>query len=501
MINKDLTEKVGMNLNVGGNTSYRTGESIGLRAEDFKIPTRPILANTVEQFSNYTPLVERKINSLYASASFSYDGFLYLDVSGRNDWSSTLAEENRSYFYPSVGLSVLLTRFLDAGNSFFDLIKLKGNYAEVGNDTRPYQLETLYFVAQDGYLGRTTLSRDNIRKSESLKPESIKSSEIGFELKALNNRLFADFSYYSIASTDLIFDVPVPSSTGFGAFRENVGKVTNSGVELLIGGTPVRNGDFSWNIAANYAKNTNKLDELIDDLDSYVLNSTNSGNIAIQATVNGGYGDIYGTTWRTNDQGQVIVNSSGIPLASTDRTLLGNAQPDWIGGISNSIGYKNLSLSFLIDARVGGQVYSSTNSSLDGSGVSVQSLDYRESGITVEGVVEQDDGSFVPNTTQITAQQYWGAHSGIGANYVYDQTNVRLREFAFGFSIPKSILGNTGIQGATLSLIGRNLFFLQKDIPHVDPEAALGTGNNGMGILSNNLPTLRSIGLNLSVKL
>lgn len=500
MVDKDLSSKFNVSLNLGGNASYRTGEGVRFTSSNFKIPTRPILANTVENDPFYTPLREKKVNSLYGSASFAYDNFLYVDVTGRNDWSSTLPEANRSYFYPSFGVSLLLDRFIDPNGSLFDMIKVRGNYAEVGNDTDPYQLNTLYFVAQDGYLGRTTLSRDNVRKSESLRPESINSLEFGLEFRMLRNRLFFDITWYDIESTDLIYDVPVPAATGFGAFRENIGKVTNTGVEFILGGSPVRTANFNWDLAFNFAANENKLVELIEDLESHTLNTTNSGNIAIQASVGGGYGDIYGTTWRTNDAGQVIVNSNGIPLASTDRVLLGNAQPDWIGGLTNTFSFNRLMLRFLIDGRFGGQVYSQTNASLDGAGVSVESLQYRDGGITVDGVVEQEDGTFVANTEQITAQQYWGAYSGIGANYVFDQDNIRLRELVLGYTIPASALGNSFLRSATISFIGRNLFFLSKDIPHVDPEASLGTSNNGMGILSNNLPTLRSLGFNLTLK-
>lgn len=500
MLDKDISSKVNLSVNVGGNASHRTNEGVRFTSSDFKIPTRPILANTRENQPFYTPLREKKVNSVYASATVSYDGFAYLDITGRNDWSSTLPEQNRSYFYPSVGLSLLLNRFIDPNSSTFNMIKVRGNYAEVGNDTDPYQLNTLYFVAQDGYLGRTTLSRDNVRKSESLRPESINSLEFGVEFRFLKNRAFADFTWYKIASEDLIYDVPVPAATGFGAYRENIGRMTNTGIELLVGGSPVRTKNFSWDIAVNFSKNSNELEELVEDLESHTLNTTNSGNIAIRATVGGGYGDIYGTTWRTNDQGQVIVNANGIPLASTDRVLLGNAQPDWIGGLTNTITYKDVSLRFLIDARIGGQVYSATNAALDGAGVSVESLKFREGGTVVDGVVEMDDGTFVQNTTSITAQQYWGAHSGIGANYVFDQDNIRLREFVLSYNIPSSVLSNSFFQGASIGVIGRNLLFLKKDLPHVDPEASLGTGNSGMGILSANLPTLRSLGVNISLR-
>ena len=499
MINKDVSPLVDISVNLGGSSSYRTNEGVSFSSSNFKIPTRPILANTVINNPAYTPLTEKLVNSLYGSASIAYDGWAYLDITGRNDWSSALPEQNRSYFYPSVGASVLLSRFIDPGSKYFDLIKIRGNYAQVGNDTRPYQLHTLYYVAQDGYLGRTTLTRDNVRKSDDLKPETISSLEFGIETRFLNNRAFLDLSWYDISSKDLIYDVPVPAATGFSYFRENIGEITNTGIEFLLGGTPVRSNDFSWDIAVNFSKNENKLIDLIEDLESHTLNSTNSGNASIRATVDGGFGDIWGTTWRTNDQGQIIVNTDGVPLASTESVLLGNAQPDWIGGVTNSITYKSVNLRFLIDARIGGQVYSSTNASLDGSGVSVASLEHRENGIVVDGVIEEDDGSFTTNTTSISAQDYWGAYSGIASNYVIDQDNIRLRELVLSYAIPAASLANSPIKGLNVSLVGRNLLFLSKTIDHVDPEAILGTNNNGQGLIINNLPTTRSVGINLSL--
>ncbi|MCB0658111.1 MAG: SusC/RagA family TonB-linked outer membrane protein [Saprospiraceae bacterium] len=500
MVNNDFGDKLNLSLNLGGNHSYRTGESQSVFAENFKIPTRAFLSNAGQNIPSYSPLAEKVVNSVYGAASLSYDGFIYLDLTGRNDWSSTLPAANRSYFYPSAGLSFVLTRFIDPNSRYFDFLKVRGNWAEVGNDTGPYQIFNYYNVAQDGYLGRTTLSRPNVKFSDDLKPESIKSLEFGIEAKAFNNRAFLDLSWYNIQSTDLIFDVPVPASTGYSYFRENVGQVTNKGIEFLIGGTPVVSNNFSWEITANYSRNKNTLDELLEDLDSYTLNTTNSGNVSIQATVGGGYGDILGTTWKTNDEGQIVVNAEGLPLASSERVLLGNSQPKWTGGLTNTLTYKDISLRFLIDARIGGQIYSSTNASLDGAGVSTNSLQYREDGVVVDGVIEQDDGTYVPNTNKITAQRYWGAYSGIASNYVYDQDNIRLREVAIGYNLPGHVLNGSFVRGASISFIGRNLFFLKKSIPDVDPEALLGTGNNGMGILSNNLPTIRTLGFNINLK-
>ncbi|WP_372647681.1 SusC/RagA family TonB-linked outer membrane protein [Draconibacterium sp.] len=500
MFNKDLTPDLNLSVNGGGNHSYRTYEYQSIYGEDFKIPSRATVANTVTQTPSYTPLREKKVNSLYFQASLSYRDFAYLDVTGRNDWSSTLPQDNRSYFYPSVTGSLLLQDFIDPNAEVFNLLKVRSSWANVGNDTSPYQLYSYYNLANDGYLGLTQLSRPSTKPNEDLLPENIASFEIGLEASMLNNRMFFDFSWYSIKTTDQIFNVPVPSSTGYDFFLENIGETTNKGVELLVGGIPVKTNNFSWETSFNFAKNNNELVELTEDLDSYVFNSTNSGNVRLQATVGGGYGDLYGTTWRTNDAGQIVVDANGRPQSSTDMVYLGNSQPDWTAGFTNTFTYKDVSLRFLIDARVGGKIYSQTNAALVSSGVVEETLQYREEGIVVDGVVLQDDGSYVQNTTSISAQDYWGSVSGIASEYLFDQTNIRLRELVLSYKVPQSLIRDTFIQGATIGLVGRNLFFIYKDIPHVDPESSLGTGNNGQGILSYNLPTARSIGFNVNIK-
>ncbi|MCL3782311.1 SusC/RagA family TonB-linked outer membrane protein [Prolixibacteraceae bacterium JC049] len=500
MFDKELNEDFRLAIQAGGNHSYRTYESMNIFGEDFKIPTRATVANTVIQRPGYTPTRTKEVNSLYAQASLSYKDFIYLDITGRNDWSSTLPEDNRSYFYPSVTGSVLLNQIIDPDANTFNLLKFRSSWANVGNDTGAYQIYSYYNLADDGYLGQTQLSRPGVKFNENLKPENIESIEMGLEGSLLQNRMFFDFSWYNIKTTDQIYDVPVPSSTGYSKFRENIGEMTNKGIELLVGGIPIKTPDFSWEVSANFSKNKNKLVELTEELDSHILNGTNSGNLNLQATVGGGYGDLYGTTWRRNDAGQIVVDANGRPQASTDKVYLGNSQPDWTAGLSNTFTYKNLSLRFLIDVRYGGKLYSQTNAILTGNGVSKESLKYREDGVIVDGVVKQEDGSYTKNTTKISAQDYWSSVSGIASEYIFDQTNVRLRELVLAYKLPHSILRKTFIKSASVGLVGRNLFFLYKDIDHVDPEASLGTGNNGQGILSYNMPTARSIGVNVSIK-
>lgn len=501
MFNKDLNEDFHLSVNAGGTHSYRTSEGSSIYGEDFKIPTRATVANTVTQTVSYTPTTEHTINSLYGQFSLSYKNFAYLDLTGRNDWSSTLAEGNRSYFYPSVTASVLANQFIDPDKQLFNLLKVRGSWANVGNDTDPYKLYEYYILASDGYLGVTQLSRPSTKYTTELKPENIESVEFGVEGSMLDNRLFFDVSLYNIKTTDQIYEVEVPASTGYSYYLENIGEVTNKGIELLVGGIPVKTRDFSWEVSANFSKNENELVELTEDLESHTFSTTNSGNVVIQATVGGGYGDIYGTTWRTNDNGDIVVDAAGRPQESTDKVYLGNAQPDWTGGLTNTLRYKNLTLKFLVDARIGGKVYSQTSASLASDGVSAETLKYREDGVIVDGVVLGDDDTYSQNTTQITAQDYWQSVSSIASEYVFSQTNVRLRELVFAYKVPNKFLQSVPfVKSANVSFVGRNLLFFYKEIDDFDPESSLGTGNTGQGIMSFNLPTTRSLGFNVNIK-
>ena len=303
---------------------------------------------------------------MYGSVNLAYDAFLYLDVSARNDWSSTLSAENRSYMYNSASLSAILNRFIDPDQEIFNLFRCE-EYSAVGNDTDPYQLYQSFAVPSAGYLGLTTLSSPNVKLNPGLKPETVTSSEFGLELSMLKNRITFDLSVYNISTEDLIFDVPVPPATGFQFERSNIGKVTNKGVEIALGGTVIDSDDLSWNTSFFYSKNENKIEELIDGLDSFVYNTSTDGNLAISATVGGSIGDIYAREWTGE------VDADGLPILSEANVLVGNAQADWLGGWSNSISYKNFTLNFLIDGRFGGKVYSQTSADLDEKwGVSTQ---------------------------------------------------------------------------------------------------------------------------------
>jgi TonB-linked SusC/RagA family outer membrane protein len=495
MFKKDFS-KIKVSANLGANHMYHTYEGMSVYAEKFKIPTKPTLESASTNLPSYTPLEEKIINSVYGSAMVSYGDFLYLEGSARNDWSSTLPKNNWSYFYPSASLSVLLNQLVSING--VDLAKLRVNWARVGNDTDPYQLQNAFNLssAGDSYLGLTILTRPSTRKNPNLKPEQVSSLEFGGEFRLFNNRLYADLSYYSIVSRDLIMDVPIPASTGYSYERTNVGEITNKGFEILIGGIPVQTEKFSWDISLNMSTNKNKLVKLIEGVDNFIFTTTNSGVAEVWATVGGGYGDIYATTYQRDETGRIVVTDAGLFLTAAEKKLVGNYQPKWIGGLSNTLIYGNLSLRFLIDARIGGEVYSGTDAGLDAQGVSKASLKYREGGVVIDGV--RTNGT--ANTVNITGQQYWGSYTGVGENYIFDQTNIRMREVALNFDLPRKLIENSFIKGLSLGVTGRNLFFFYRALENYDPEGSYSVSNYSQGVLFYTMPTARSLGFNVSIK-
>ena len=487
--NHQFTDKLNGTANLGGNLSKRTSEGMMLFGSDFKIPTKFFLANlNLLAAPVESPMAIKKVNSVYGAVNLAYDDFLYLDGSIRNDYSSTLSADNRSYIYNSISLSAILNRFIDPEQKFFNLVKFRASLAEVGNDTDPYQLAQTYNVPGQGYLGLTTLSNSPVKLNSDLKPETVTSTEFGLELSMLQNKITLDVSVYDMETKDLIFDVPVPAATGFLFNRENIGLVTNKGLEIALGATLLNSNNFSWNSSLFYSSNENKVEKLIDGLESFVYNTTTDGNLQVKATEGGSIGDLYGRVFTGE------TDAGGLPLGSAGPTeLLGNAQPDFLAGWSNTIRHKDLTLSFLIDARIGGQIYSQTSADLDRAGVSERSLQYRD-GIVVNGI---NTGTGSANTERISGEEYWTAMSEISANYVYDQDNIRLRELSIGYSIPN--VSSVGLDSANIQLLGRNLLFFSKSADDIDPEAMLGSSIGVQGMSHFAMPTLRSIGLNLTM--
>ena len=451
------------------------------------------LAN-VATMGSTSNLIEKQINSVYGSAQLGYKNYLFLDVTARNDWSSALPAANRSFFYPSVGLSGVISDMVALPEAI-SFAKVRASYAQVGNDTDPYQLSPqLSYIGGNGGMvySQTTAANPN------LKPEISSSMEFGTEFKFLNNRLGFDFTYFQTNTKDQIFYINTPESSGFSRAVTNGGEIQNRGVEIMLTATPFESDNFSWDITTNFATYKSKVKSIFEGRDELILGD---GRLVRSKIIKGGeYGDLYIKGFQRNDDGEIIVSSAGLPIATNSFDVLaGNFNPDWTAGFKNNFRYKDFNLSFLIDMRIGGEVVSYTQARQAGMGVNTMTLAGRENGFIVDGVVSNGDGTYSPNTTSVTAEQYWtevGQRTPIAEPFIYDATNIRLRELVLGYTMPNSLLKNSAFSSFNVSFVARNLFFIVNKAKYFDPEQGAGTGNL-QGVESFNIPSTRDYGVNV----
>ncbi|MEG0994182.1 MAG: SusC/RagA family TonB-linked outer membrane protein [Bacteroidales bacterium] len=490
-------------VSLGGNMMFTKSEAFSENSGPLAVPDFFAISNGENQTMGHW-VSKKAVNSLYGFAQLSYGAWAFLDFTARNDWSSTLPPQNRSFFYPSVGLGWVVSDMLRSYDvqvpQWISFAKLRGSYAEVGNDTDPYRLTTTY-----GIFNVTS----DIKGSEvngtiplsTLKPEKIKSTEAGFDIRFLNNRIGLDFSWYKKDATNQILNLPISSTTGKTYRLINAGSIQNKGVEVILSATPLQIQDFEWNVAINYSKNSNKIKKLHPELSTYELGSTSF--VKIVAREGGTYGDIIGYRYKRDEQGRKLVDSQGLPLleANMDNdNPIGNYLPKWTGSMNNSFIYKNISLSFMLDLRVGGDIYMNSLSRGSEYGTTKLSLAGRDEwyagtgGIVVDGVTE--DGA--PNTKAVNPQEYWARVSRAGEEFLYDGTNLRLRELIVGYELPKKLLTKTPFTNLKISFVGRNLWLIKSNIPGYDPESSYSTGN-ASGVEYASFPSMRSFGFNLNV--
>ena len=456
----------------------------------------------------------RRIQGVYGDIGLSYKDFLYLNVTGRNDWTSTLPIENRSYFYPSVSSSFVFSELLPKTN-WFNFGKLRASYANVGSDTGPYQGAFVYnpisaAFAQYGYgttfpfNGVLAFSSPATIPNLNLKPQNQASFEIGTELRFLSSRVTLDFTYYNTNTSDQIVSLPLPQSTGFSAALKNAGSVKNSGVEIALGLVPLKSQDFKWNIDFNFAKN-NQTIELPSEITSYSIASGWSG-LSIKAENNKSFG-IYGVAWLrdgADNTGNIVMDAAtGLRKTVSDKRL-GNMSPDWLGGINNTFTYKGASLSFLIDIRKGGVIYSNTVSSLRTSGLAKETLLNRGNIFIDKGVVASGS-TFIANTTPVTSMQdYWSQYTTTNTEAnIFDASYVKLREVRLSYQLPaKFLLKSKFIKSAEFGIEGRNLWIISDNVPHIDPEANFfGTESVAEGVEFNSVPSTRTLGFNIRFRI
>lgn len=502
-------------ISVGGNLRYNSSNSTFVGSGALEIPDFFFIKNG-KSITASNDISEKAVNSLYGFAQFNYGNWVFLDVTARNDWSSTLPKQNRSFFYPSVGGGWVITDMLRQEfkvnvPQWFSFGKVRASYAEVGNDTSAYQINNS-FSYKEIIFGNPIKGSyvSEVHKLATLKPELIKSVELGFDARFFDNRLGIDFTWYKKNATNQILSLPVTKASGYSSRKINAGNIQNSGIEVVLSATPVRTRDFTWNTNINYTLNRNYIKELHEEVDVYVLGKYEFAQVV--SNEGGTYGDIVGYRYKRNPEGAIIVDENGLPLreeSMNTKEPLGNYLPKWTASWNNSLTYRDFTLGFLLDLRVGGDIYMNSLAQGAANGTNILSLDGREEwyagtgGILVDGVQEtigaNGETIYVPNTTYANPQEYWSRVKNIGERHVYDATNLRLRELTLGYNLPKKVLAKSPFTSVKLSFVARNLWILYSNIPGgYDPETVVSTGNAG-GIEHYSFPTMRSFGFNLNV--
>jgi outer membrane receptor protein involved in Fe transport len=425
--------------------------------------------------------------------------FLFLDVTGRNDWSSTLPAEHNSFFYPSVSLSAVLTDMFEVSDNFLSYAKLRASWAEVGNDAPPYSLQQIFEPKglYDGSVPKFAESK-NIANAN-LKPESTTGIELGGEFKFFKGRLGLDVTYYDQSTQDQILAVDISRSSGYTSLTLNAGEITNKGVEISLSGTILKLASgLTWEAGINFAKNKNEVVELAEGLTALTLWTERGASL--EARVGEPYGNIYGNKFNRTGDGELIL-TNGYPTNIAGQHVIGNITPDWIGGLYTSFGYKGFFLNVLMDAKMGGDIYDMGTSIARITGVLAESEAGREEGTIgtgVKNVGSSDVPQYVPNDIVVPTRQYMGYYSGRQYHEaaVFDASYLKLREVSLTYSLPAKLFEKNFLQAVSVSLIGRNLGILFKNTTHIDPEVSSAS----LGYNYGQLPSTRSLGFNLNVK-
>ena len=493
---RSLTPTLNLTVNAGGNQRLNDfNTNVGLVTE-LVIPGVYTLAN-----SNGSPGVglfvsHKKVNSLYGSANFNFRDWLNVDITGRNDWSSTLPKNANSLFYPSVGTAFIFTDALGLQSSFLSYGKVRASWTRVGNDTDPYQLAAVY-GAGTAWAGSPSFTAPDRLPNASLKPEQTTGEEVGADLGFFRDKLILNATYYQKSTTNQILPVSISAATGYGSAVVNSGEVRNRGFEIAATMTPIEKPDFRWNVVVNWSKNTNKVLSLYNGVKRIVVGSY--WNVNVTADSGQPYGNLVGYRWQRDAQGHIVVGSDGLPVRNPTQQVLGNYNPDWVGGITNTITYKRFNFSFSFDGQMGGQVYSVTKWFGQYSGVLAATLQGRQNDWNDSMVVANSVyANGTPNTTKVLAQDYW--HNTFYAQEpgIFDATYFKLREARLAYTLPSSVARFLGFSDATVAVVGRNLMLFAKQ-PTIDPETAFDTSNR-QGVENGQLPTARSIGFTMSVR-
>jgi TonB-linked SusC/RagA family outer membrane protein len=448
---------------------------------------------------------EYQVNSIYGTADFGWKNQVFLNLTARNDWFSTLSPDNNSYLYPSATLSWVFSDTFTLPD-WFTFGKLRGGYAAASNGTSPYQTALAYKIASYSVNGQQIAAvNSSTYPSANLKPVRISEFEVGMNLAFLKSRLTFDFAYYKKNTKDDIAEVSTSKTSGFDYQVANVGEVENSGFEFMVNAVPVHNRDFSWSTTLNFALNNSEVIYLGEDVERLAIKDaqSNYSDVLVYNVVGKSYGEIVGYKYKRHN-GQ-IVYENGVPQHEDEVSELGSGVHKLTGGWNNRFTYKDFTFDFLVDFKFGGKLFSGTERRLTATGQHKQTLEGRENSgseqtFVGEGVMDDGNGNYVKNNVAVTAQTYWSGVSQVAEEFIYDASFIKLRELSLGYSIPQSILGKQSfVKGLNVSLVARNLWTILKYTDNIDPETSINN-TNGQGLEMNGYPATRNIGFNVNIK-
>jgi TonB-linked SusC/RagA family outer membrane protein len=504
---------ININALVGHNYYGSSNDNLYTQGDGMVTPTFYSIANT-SKFLVYQGITRRRRAAIYSEVTASYKDKLYLTMTGRNEFSSTLPSDNNSFFFPSVSLGYVFTEDLGLSeNEYFNFGKIRASYAKVGRDATPYSLKTVYGAPlySDGYtsgvsfpfngtpgysIGTTGGSSQPVLGNNLLKPEFNTTVEFGAELEFFKGRLKTDVTYYTANNTDQLIQAPIPSSSGFQYLTTNAGKITNNGLEVVLTVVPVKTEDFSWTSSFNYTRNRNEVVSLAKGVDNVFLNGfTGSASSAIPGQP---LGVLYGGAWLRDSQGRKVIGADGYPMIDPVQRVLGNPNPDFMLGWRNTFNYKSLSFSVLMDMRKGGDIWNGTRGALIAMG-RAKETENRGQKIVFDGVTE----SGATNTKEVTLSQSWyqGNGGGFGnqsEDFIEDGSFIRCREITVGYNFPKNLVSKAKLSSVSINFYTRNVFLIT-DYTGIDPETNLTGTSNGAGIDYFNMPNTRSFGASLKV--
>jgi hypothetical protein len=527
-VTRDITPAISFNGLVGININQREANNLFSGINDLVIPEFYHISNTASTPSSTNTISLRRLMGAYAQANFSYKDYLFLSVSARNDWSSTLPIDNRSFFYPGVNAALDLTSALNVEGSVLSYAKIRASWAQAGKDAGPYNIKSVYVTGNhfDGFItvkapyaqAIPALEVSNQIGNPDLKPEISTDIELGFDLRFYNNRIGLDATFYQRDVKDNILNLPLVSTTGYTSKVVNIAKLQNKGIELLLTATPLATQNFKWDISVNWSKNVS---EVVDLGGPSQLSVGGIGGNALIARVGEPAFLIEGTVSVRDAQGRIVVNAAGLPIESSKQQVLGTTQYKFIGGVTNRLSYKGISLAATVDIRNGGLMYSRTASTAYFAGTTPETTynnrnpfiipNSAQQVIGADGSPVRDDNGYIVTTENLhpltydgAMIDYWGAGgTDLDRQFLVSKSYVKLRETVISYALPKSILSRTPFGNVEFSLIGRNLLlWVPSENVFIDPEQT--TFGNDIGSEFGEFgatPPTRQYGFNIRLTL